>query len=185
MANKSILTFLIQTIPTGQETSQINIWTTIRSTQTENKTLWGRELVSGSHQIRSLWGGQKQHPLGSSILLEESCCNSKPPVGIMLAGRPRQNLIPTLILPGDSGTLQVALYRAYLKQVGEAPQKSFDSLGSKQIFDTVTGWIITSSGCFFTPECVFCNQDIEMSASSWRIWSLSEITAQIKAFCSY
>lgn len=37
---------------------------------------------------------------------------------------------------------------------------------------------------FFTPECVFCNQDIQVSAGFWRIWSLSEIAVQIKAFCS-
>lgn len=100
---------------------------------------WSQSWVSGSHQIWSLWGRQRLHPLGSSILLEERCYNSKPPVGIMLAGRLRQNLIPTLILHGDSGNLQVALCRAYLKQVGGGPTESFDSLGSKQIFDTVTG----------------------------------------------
>lgn len=82
---------------------------------------WRQCQVSGSHQVWSLWVRQKQRPLGSSILLEESCCNSEPPVGIVLAGRLRQSLLPTLILHGDSGNLPVALCRAYLRQVGGGP----------------------------------------------------------------
>lgn len=86
---------------------------------------------------------------------------------------------PTLlILDRGGGISKPALCRAYLfKRVGEG------SRGSRSA--TVTGCIITSFACFFTPECVFCNQDIQVSASFWRIWSLSEITVQIKAFCSY
>lgn len=81
---------------------------------------WRQCQVSGSHQIWSLWVRQKQRPLGSSILLEESCCNPEPPVGIVLAGRLRQSLLPTLMLHGD-GNLRVALCGAYLKQVGGGP----------------------------------------------------------------
>lgn len=58
-------------------------------------------------------------------------------------------------------------------------------ISCKENCSSVTSQIITSSACFFTLECLFCNQDIQVSASFWRIWSLSEITVQIKAFYSY
>lgn len=61
----------------------------------------------------------------------------------------------------------------------------FDGISCKCNCSSVTSQIITSYACFFTLECLFCNQDIQVSASFWRIWSLSEITVQIKAFYSY
>lgn len=136
---QAIITLLVKTIPTGQDTSQINVDKYMNQNLLTKKCFevgnWSQCQVSGSHQTQSLRVSQKQHPPGSSMLLEEGCCNSRPPVGIVLAGRLRQNLIPTLILHGDRGNLQVALYRAYLKRVGEAPQKSFDGLGSKRHCD--------------------------------------------------
>jgi hypothetical protein len=80
----------------------------------------------------NVWDTTEQHPLCSSTVLEGSCCNSKPPVGIMMARMQRQSLIHPLILYGTAEISKWALCRIYFKGIGgRAPAKSFDGLGSK------------------------------------------------------
>lgn len=186
---QAIVTLLIKTAPAEQETSQINVdkYMNQNLLGKRNALRWGigdsaRFLVPTRF---GLWVRQKQRPLGSSILLEESCCNSEPPVGTVLAGRLRQSLLPTLILHGDSGNLQVALCRAYLKQVGGGPTEELwwpRFQADLRHCDRLNNNIF----CMFLYSWMCVLQSRHRSVCQfWRIWFLSEITAQIKAFRSY
>lgn len=66
--------------------------------------------------------GKMQHH-GTSILLEKSCCNSKPPVGIMMAGMQKQIEFALWFDTGLAEISKCALYRTYFKRVGGGPKE--------------------------------------------------------------
>lgn len=150
------------------------------------------------------------HGETSTILYAESSFNSKPPAGIIMAIKTVALTISTqktqlvLSLLKQLRSVCRARRRSFSRsevhvceqtrartrapvcreRAGDAYRRTGD-VSCKLNCSSVTSQIITSYACFFTLECLFCNQDIQVSASFWRIWSLSEITVQIKAFYSY
>lgn len=206
-AAQSTRTFLIQGISAWHgglgahpRSLWINTQARVWSVQTETRHSWGKccllklepppEDFSDSYQRASPLGAREMAWPGSSILLEKSGCSSKAPWASWWQGGKSQMESP-FILSGAVDISKCALRAHFQRHGGEAgggerahgrtwwPKFWADSWRRDRLNNNVF--------CMFsfTPERVLCSPDVHVSASFWRIWSLSEITAQIKAFCSY